>query len=50
MALGSAIWGDHLRRALGLGERDGIDAAIADLARVLVAAPLSAVPERRSAR
>ena len=50
MALGSAIWGDHLRRALGLGERDGIDAAIADLARVLVAAPLSAVPERRPVR
>ena len=39
LALGSAIWGDLLRPALGLGERDGIDAAVADLARDLVAAP-----------
>lgn len=43
MALGSSIWGEHLRGALGLGVRDGIDAAIADLARVVVLAPLGAV-------
>lgn len=49
MALGSAIWGDHLRRALGLGERDGIESAIADLARVLVAAPVLAASERGEA-
>ncbi len=40
MALGSAIWGDHIHGALGLGARDSIDAAIADLARLLVMAPL----------
>jgi AcrR family transcriptional regulator len=45
MALGSAIWGDHIRRELGLGERDGIDAAIADLARVLIGAPLRSTPK-----
>ncbi len=42
MALGSAIWGVHLRGTLGLGERDGIEAAIADLARLLVATPVLA--------
>ncbi len=42
MALGSAIWGDDLRGSLGLGVRDGIDTAIADLARVLVVAPMQA--------
>ena len=42
MALGSAIWGAHLRAQLGLGERDGIEAAIADLARLLIAAPVLA--------
>jgi AcrR family transcriptional regulator len=50
MALGSAIWGDHLRGALGLDERDGIDAAIADLARVLAAAPLVAATAERAPR
>ena len=50
MALGSAIWGDHLRGALGLGERDGIDAAIADLARILVVAPVQLRAERGAAR
>ncbi len=42
MGLGSAIWGDHLGPALGLGERDGVDAAVADLARLLAAAPFVA--------
>jgi AcrR family transcriptional regulator len=42
MALGSAIWGEHLLRPLGLRAGDGRDAAIADLARVLMAAPRSA--------
>ncbi len=41
MALGSAVWGAHLRPVLGLSERDGIEAAVADLARLLVAVPLS---------
>lgn len=50
MALGSAIWGDHLRGALGLGERDGIDTAIADFARVLVMAPLLATGAQRPLR
>lgn len=50
MALGSSIWCDHLRGSLGLGARDGIDVAIADLARVLVSAPFGpadAAEERR---
>ena len=46
MALGSAIWGAHLRGAVGLGERDGIDAAIADLARLLVVAPMLAASDQ----
>ena len=50
MALGSAIWGDHLRRALGLGERDGIESAIADLARLLVTAPVSATIDKEAKR
>ncbi|MEZ5144312.1 MAG: helix-turn-helix domain-containing protein [Acidimicrobiales bacterium] len=41
MALGSAVWGAHLRPVLGLSERDGIEAAVADLARLLVAVPLA---------
>jgi AcrR family transcriptional regulator len=49
MALGSAVWGDHLRPALGLRERDGIESAIADLARLLVAAPALANPRERAA-
>jgi AcrR family transcriptional regulator len=40
MALGSAIWGEQLRTALGLGPGDGVEAAIADLARFLVSRPL----------
>lgn len=39
MALGSAVWGDHLRPALGLGPRDGVESAVADLAAVIVGAP-----------
>lgn len=44
MALGSAVWGEHLRPVLGLGPRDGVESAIADLARTLVAAPSSGAP------
>jgi TetR/AcrR family transcriptional regulator, repressor for neighboring sulfatase len=50
MALGSSIWGDHLRGSLGLGVRDGIDVAIADLARVLVLAPFGSADEPREKR
>ena len=39
LALGSAIWGGLLRPALGLSDRDGIEAAIADLAQFLLAVP-----------
>ena len=39
MALGSVIWGGHLRTELGLSDRDGVESAVADLARHLVAAP-----------
>lgn len=39
MAHGSVIWGEHLLRALGLRAGDGRDAAIADLARLLMAQP-----------
>ncbi len=50
MALGSALWGDHLRRALGLGTRDGIESAIADVARVLIAIPASAAADAGAQR
>lgn len=46
LAMGSVVWGPHLRPALGLRERDGIEAAIADLARALAAAPLHATTAR----
>lgn len=39
MALGSSIWGDQVLGVLGPGVRDGRDAAIADLARYLIARP-----------
>jgi AcrR family transcriptional regulator len=39
MALGSVVWGEHLRPGLGLSEHDGHEAALADLARTLIAAP-----------
>lgn len=39
LALGSAIWGALLRPAFGLGTLDGVDAAVADLARLLVELP-----------
>lgn len=39
LALGSVIWGEHLRPGLGLGPGDGIESAIADIARELVGAP-----------
>ena len=50
MALGSAIWGAHLRAQLGLGDRDGIEAEIADLARLLIAAPPMARSGERTTR
>jgi TetR/AcrR family transcriptional regulator, repressor for neighboring sulfatase len=40
-ALGSAIWGPHLRAAFGLSDGVGIESAIADLARLLATAPAS---------
>lgn len=43
LVLGSAVWGGHLRPALGL--RDGIESAVADLARLLIAEPVAAAPE-----
>lgn len=42
MALGSVIWGDHLRRTLGLSASDGVEAAVADLARHLITASAGA--------
>ena len=39
LAMGSSMWGPHLRGALGLGEDDGHEAAVADLARWLMSAP-----------
>lgn len=39
MALGSAIWGEQLGAALGLGADDGIEASIADLARAMMSRP-----------
>lgn len=43
MALGSVIWGCHLRTALGLSDRDGIESALADLARHLLSVPTRAL-------
>jgi TetR/AcrR family transcriptional regulator, repressor for neighboring sulfatase len=39
IALGSAIWGSHLRSCFGLSDSDGVESAVADLARLLAAAP-----------
>lgn len=39
LALGSAVWGDHLRHTFRLTTGDGIEAAVADLARVVVGWP-----------
>jgi AcrR family transcriptional regulator len=39
MVLGSVVWGEHLRPALGLTEHDGHEAALADLAQALIAIP-----------
>jgi len=39
MALGSAIWGPHLRIAFELTVDDGVESAIADLARCVLAVP-----------
>lgn len=43
MALGSVIWGCHIRTALGLSDRDGIESALADLARHLLSVPTRAL-------
>lgn len=45
LALGSAVWGPLLRHAFGLGDRDGVESAIADLARLLVMAPAATTVE-----
>jgi AcrR family transcriptional regulator len=50
MALGSSIWGRHLRSSFGLGDDDGIESAIADLARVLVLAPVVAADDEAASR
>lgn len=42
MALGSVIWGPHLRPTLGLVDDEGIESAMADLARTITAWPRSA--------
>jgi AcrR family transcriptional regulator len=39
LVLGSAVWGRHVGPTLGL--RDGIESAVSDLARLLVAEPLA---------
>lgn len=44
LALGSVIWGDHLRETLGLSDRDGIESAVADLTRVLLEGPARTRP------
>lgn len=41
MALGSVIWGEQLGAALGIGADDGVDAAIAELARVVTSRRLA---------
>lgn len=48
LVLGSAVWGEHVGPALGL--RDGIESAVSDLARLLVAEPLASqtAPVRRN--
>jgi AcrR family transcriptional regulator len=42
MAMGSVIYGDDLRAALGLPDDGSVEGAIADLCRVLLAEPLAA--------
>jgi len=44
MALGSVIWGPHLRGALGLSDDDGIESAMADLARTITTWPRGPLP------
>lgn len=39
MTLGSVLWGEHLRDVFGLVDDEGIESAVADLARLLVARP-----------
>jgi len=50
MALGSVVWGVSLQRVFGLTSGDGIEAAVADLARVMVGwpAPAATTQGRRS--
>lgn len=44
LALGSAIWGRHLRGTLELSDTGGLEAAVADIIRVLLAGPNPARP------
>lgn len=39
LAAGSVIWGEHLRVALGMGDRRATESAVADLCRALLALP-----------
>ncbi len=50
LALGSVIWGRHLRGAFDLSTDDGIESAIADLARLLVLGPNAPTDHRTTAR
>ena len=36
MALGTVLWGEHLRDSLGLVDDRGIESALADFARLIV--------------
>lgn len=44
LAAGSAVWGEHLRAAVGLDDWRGTESAVADLCRVLLALPVQARP------
>lgn len=44
LALGSVVWGEHLRPALGLGDRSGVEVAVTHMARALLDIPASTEP------
>lgn len=48
MALGSVIWGPHLRAPLGLPDDPGIESAMADLARWVISSSAPAPAGRRA--
>jgi TetR/AcrR family transcriptional regulator, repressor for neighboring sulfatase len=50
MALGSAIWGGHLRRMMGLADDDGIESAVADIARHLLSPAGTIGPTPKASR